>query len=148
MIEITQGHRDEIVAHAREDSPNECCGLLFGRGTRAERLLRMENIEHSPLNYRVDSQKLLEAFQAMEDVGLDLIGIYHSHTHSPAQPSRTDISLAGYPDAHYLIVSLAKPDAPVLRAFLIDRGVVDEQPIKILATTPAPVANEPGARHS
>lgn len=141
MIEITQSHRDEIIAHAREDYPNECCGLLFGVNGRAERLLRMENVEHSPLTYRVDSQKLLEAFQAMEEIGLDLVGIYHSHTHSPAEPSRTDIALAGYPDAHYLIVSLANQDEPVLRAFLINNGVVVEQPIKIV---PSPVESAPG----
>ncbi len=138
MIEITQSHRDEIIAHAREDYPNECCGLLFGTKGRAERLLRMENVEHSPLTYRVDSQKLLEAFQAMDEIGFDLVGIYHSHTHSPAEPSRTDIALAGYPDAHYLIVSLADPEQPVLRAFLIDNGVVVEQPIKVVAS-PSPV---------
>jgi proteasome lid subunit RPN8/RPN11 len=142
VIEITQSHRDEIIAHAREDYPNECCGLLFGVNGRAERLLRMENVEHSPLNYRVDSQKLLEAFEAMEAIGLDLVGIYHSHTHSPAEPSRTDIALAGYPDAHYLIVSLANQEEPVLRAFLINNGVVVEQPIKIV---PSPVESKPGA---
>ncbi len=142
MIEITQSHRDEIIAHAREDYPNECCGLLFGVNGRAERLLRMENVEHSPLNYRVDSQKLLEAFEAMEAIGLDLVGIYHSHTHSPAEPSRTDIALAGYPDAHYLIVSLANQEEPVLRAFLINNGVVVEQPIKVV---PSPVESKPGA---
>lgn len=138
MIEITQSHYDEIIAHAREDYPNECCGLLFGMNGRAERLLRMENIEHSPLTYRVDSQKLLEAFQTMDEIGLDLVGIYHSHTHSPAEPSRTDIALAGYPDAHYLIVSLADQEKPVLRAFLIDNGVVVEQPIKVVPS-PSPV---------
>ncbi|HVC35356.1 MAG TPA: Mov34/MPN/PAD-1 family protein [Chloroflexota bacterium] len=145
VIEITRGHHDDIVAHARNDFPNECCGLLFGEGSRADRLLRMENVEHSPLNYRVDSQKLLEAFQMMEEVGLDLVGIYHSHTHSPAAPSRTDIALAGYPDVHYLIVSLADPDQPVLRAFLIDKGLVEEQAIQI---TPALASADtrPGGR--
>lgn len=138
MIEISQSHYNEIVVHAREDYPNECCGLLFGKNARAERLVRMENVEHSPLNYRVDSQKLLEAFQAMEDVGLDLVGIYHSHTHSPAEPSRTDIALAGYPDVHYLIVSLADQERPVLRAFLIENGAVAEQPIQVGAKGTSP----------
>ena len=131
MIEITQAHRDEIVAHAREDAPNECCGLLFGKSTFAERLQRMENVEHSPLNYRVDSRQLFEAFDAMDRIGLELIGIYHSHTHSPAFPSRTDISLAGYPDAHYLIVSLAKPEQPDLRAFKIINGKVSEEEVVV-----------------
>ena len=131
MIEITQAHRDEIIAHAREDAPNECCGLLFGKDTLAERLQRMENVEHSPLNYRVDSRQLFEAFDAMDRIGLELIGIYHSHTHSPALPSRTDISLAGYPDAHYLIVSLAEPERPDLRAFKIVNGKVTEEEVVV-----------------
>jgi proteasome lid subunit RPN8/RPN11 len=131
VIEITQDHVDEIIAHAREDFPNECCGLLFGSGTRAQRLIRMENVEHSPLNYRVDGKALFEAFDSMDRVGLDLVGIYHSHTHSPAQPSRTDINLAGYPDAHYLIVSLANAENPDLRAFTIVNGAVTEQEVAI-----------------
>ena len=131
MIELTQGHADEIVAHAREDYPNECCGLLFGTESRAQRLLRMENIEHSPLNYRVDGKALFEAFDSMDRIGLDLVGIYHSHTHSPALPSRTDINLAGYPDAHYLIVSLAISHKPDLRAFTIVNGAVAEQEVVI-----------------
>lgn len=131
VIEITAAHRADIIAHAREDFPNECCGLLFGRGTQAQQLLRMENVEHSPLNYRVDGKALFEAFEAMDKLGFDLIGIYHSHTHSPAQPSRTDISLAGYPDAHYLIVSLANQERPDLRAFTIVNGTVTEQEVVV-----------------
>ena len=131
MIELSRSHVDEIVSHAREDFPNECCGLLFGPEGRVERLLKMENIEHSPLTYRVDPKALFEAFDSMERVGLDLVGIYHSHTHSPAQPSRTDITLAGYPDSHYLIVSLAHPDQPDLRAFTIVDGIVTEQEVVI-----------------
>jgi proteasome lid subunit RPN8/RPN11 len=131
VIDLNQAHVDEIVSHAREDSPNECCGLLFGTEGRVDRLLRMENIEHSPLNYRVDPKALFEAFDSMDRVGLDLVGIYHSHTHSPAQPSQTDISLAGYPDAHYLIVSLANPERPDLRAFTIVNGAVAEQEVVI-----------------
>ena len=131
MIEISQAQRDEIVVHAREDAPNECCGLLFGQDHRAERLRRMENVEHSPLNYRVDPKALFEVFEEMDQLGLELVGIYHSHTHSPARPSRTDVALAGYPDAHYLIVSLADPDHPDLRAFTIVDGAVEEQEVVI-----------------
>ncbi len=131
VIEITCAHRDEIIAHAREDFPNECCGLLFGTGSTATYFMRMENVEHSPLNYRVDGKALISAFQEMDDRGLDLIGIYHSHTHSPAMPSRTDIALAGYPDAHYLIVSLADQEKPDLRAFTIVDGVVAEQEVVV-----------------
>ncbi len=131
VIEITQAQRDEIIAHAQEEFPNECCGLLFGKNSTAQQLLRMENVEHSPLNYRVDSRALLEAFEQMDRLGLDLIGIYHSHTHSPAVPSRTDVALAGYPDAHYLIVSLADRERPVLRAFRIVDGTVDEQEVVV-----------------
>jgi [CysO sulfur-carrier protein]-S-L-cysteine hydrolase len=131
VIELTLAQRDEIVAHAREDYPNECVGLLLGKENRAERLLRMENVEHSPLNYRVDPRELLRIFDEMDELGLELVGIYHSHTHSPARPSRTDIALAGYPDAHYLIVSLQDQERPDLRAFSIVDGVVEEQEVMV-----------------
>jgi proteasome lid subunit RPN8/RPN11 len=131
VIEITESYREEMIAHAREEFPNECCGLLFGTGRTAKHCMRMENIEHSPLNYRVDGKALIQAFQDMDEQGLDLIGIYHSHTHSPAEPSRTDVSLAGYPDAHYLIISLADQENPDLRAFTIVDGVVTEQEVVV-----------------
>jgi proteasome lid subunit RPN8/RPN11 len=131
MIEISSAFRDEIIAHAHEEFPNECVGLLFGVGNVAEQCLRMENVERSPLNYRVDGKELIRVFGEMDNLGLDLIGIYHSHTHSPARPSRTDIALAGYPDAHYVIVSLADRERPDLRAFTIVDGVVTEQEVVV-----------------
>lgn len=131
MIELTVTHREEIIAHAREDFPNECVGLLLGKTNRAERLLRMENVEHSPLNYRVEPRALLQIFDEMDALGLELVGIYHSHTHSPARPSRTDIELAGYPDAHYLIISLQDQERPDLRAFTIVEGMVEEQEVVV-----------------
>lgn len=131
MIEITPDQRDEMIAHARADFPNECVGLLLGRQCRAERLVRMDNIERSPLNYRVDPRELLKIFDEMDALGLDLVGIYHSHTHSPARPSQTDIALAGYPDAHYLIVSLEDPEQPDLRAYRIAEAVVEEQEVVV-----------------
>ncbi|HEX5416294.1 MAG TPA: M67 family metallopeptidase [Chloroflexota bacterium] len=131
MIELTSAHQDEIIAHARAEFPNECVGLLLGKDNRAERLLRMENIERSPLNYRVDPRELLRIFDEMDELGLQLVGIYHSHTHSPARPSKTDIAYAGYPDAHYLIVSLQDEEHPDLRAFTIVEGVVEEQEVAL-----------------
>jgi len=131
VIELTVTHREEIIAHAREDFPNECVGLLLGKTNRAERLLRMENVEHSPLNYRVEPRALLQIFDEMDALGLELVGIYHSHTHSPARPSRTDIELAGYPDAHYLIISLQDQERPDLRAFTIVEGMVEEQEVVV-----------------
>jgi proteasome lid subunit RPN8/RPN11 len=131
VIEISAAQQQEIIAHAQEDFPNECCGLLFGQGTRADVLRRMENIEHSPLNYRVDPKALLAVFDEMEGRRLDLVGIYHSHTHSPAYPSKTDRDLAGYPEAHYLIVSLQDRAKPILRAFRIIEGGVSEEAIQV-----------------
>jgi len=131
LIEITTSQHQEMLAHAEADFPNECCGLLFGRGARAENLRRMENVEHSPLNYRVDPKALLDVFDEMDQRGLELAGIYHSHTHSPAYPSKTDRDLAGYPEAHYLIVSLQHRQEPVIRAFRIVQGQVSEEPIEI-----------------
>ncbi|MGH2460039.1 MAG: M67 family metallopeptidase, partial [Chloroflexota bacterium] len=99
----------------------ECCGLLYGKGSRVEQVVWMENIEHSPLNYRVSPRAYIAMEDAMAERGLSHIGFYHSHTDSPATPSRTDIRYAshGYPDMFQVIVSLADPDSPVLRAFTI-----------------------------
>ncbi|HLG50410.1 MAG TPA: M67 family metallopeptidase [Chloroflexota bacterium] len=123
VLELPAPLRDRIIQHARLVCPEECCGLLFGRGSRVEQIMWMENIEHSALNYRVSDRAFLVTEDAMSRAGLDLIGFYHSHTHSPASPSRTDINYAarGYPDFFQVIVSLANPDEPVLRAYTIGK---------------------------
>lgn len=117
---------DEIVAHAREETPNECCGLIGGSDGRAERVFRARNSEASPFRYVVDPQDQFRIIGEIEEAGEELVGIYHSHTRSAAYPSQTDVNLAdGWPDPLYLICSLAA-DEPEVRAFAIRDGAIDE----------------------
>ena len=99
--------RDEIVAHARAGLPNEACGILAGTGDRVERFYPAEPDEPSPFYYRIESRDQIRIMNAIDDAGLDLVGIYHSHVASPAYPSRTDAEQAFWPEAVYVIVSLA-----------------------------------------
>ncbi len=119
-----------MVRHAREEAPNECCGLIGGADGAATTLYRARNAEASPLRYNLDPQDQFRIMREMEERGEDLAAIYHSHTHSPAYPSQTDINLATYPDALYLIVSLADPQQQ-LRGFRITDGEVKEADLVI-----------------
>lgn len=133
MFELPRSYYDEIVAHAREDAPNECCGLIAGDGDgRVHRLYRMTNVEQSPYRYNVDPKELLQVYNEVERQGWDLVGIYHSHTATEAYPSPTDVRLASWPGACYLIVSLADGHNPVLRGFFITDGAVTETPISVV----------------
>lgn len=116
-----------VLAQAQEEAPNECCGLLLGRQGRVERVIRGTNIDHSPVTYNMDPQELFRVHREMEEEGLDLIAIYHSHPRTRAYPSSTDIAKATYPDSFYMIVSLGDHGAaPEVRAFRIAEGRVNE----------------------
>ena len=124
-MKIPQQLVDEMFSHAREDLPNECCGMLGGDAGEARTLYRAENAEASPLRYSIDAKEQFRLMREIEDGGEDLVAIYHSHTKSPAYPSQTDVNLAGWPEAVYLIVSLAEEE-PVLRGFWIREGRIEE----------------------
>ncbi len=96
---------DEILAHARRDHPDEACGVVAGKDGVATRVIAMDNAERSPTFYRFDAQEQLRVWRSMDDADEVPLVIYHSHTATEAHPSRTDISLASEPDAHYLLVS-------------------------------------------
>lgn len=119
--------RDEIVAHARAGLPNEACGILAGLDGRVERFFPAEADEPSPYYYRIESRDQIRIMNEIDEAGLDLIGIYHSHTSSPAFPSRTDAEQAFWPDAVYVIVSLASPDADVRGYRIRDMEVTEEE---------------------
>jgi proteasome lid subunit RPN8/RPN11 len=123
-MRIAQRLLDEIVAHAREDLPNECCGMVGGVDGEARTLYRAANAEASPFRYSIDAREQFRLMREIEEAGEELAGIYHSHTKSAAYPSQTDVNLAAWPDAVYLIVSLADPDDPVARGFWIRDGEI------------------------
>jgi proteasome lid subunit RPN8/RPN11 len=129
MLTVTREQVAEMVEHARQEAPNECCGLLFGRDGRVERVFRGTNIDRSPRTYQMDPRELLE-IPRMEAQGLELVGIYHSHPASPARPSSTDVARAFYPDVAYVIISLATAD-PDVRAYRIADGQVRDAELVI-----------------
>jgi len=140
MIEIPAEIKEQLVAHAQAAFPNEACGLLAGPGAtdgtvegpaRAERFVPMTNADASPVSYRLDPGEQFRVFNELDDAGLELVAIYHSHTHSEAYPSETDRRLAFYPEAHYLLLSLEDRENPVLRGFTILDGEVEEQDVKV-----------------
>jgi proteasome lid subunit RPN8/RPN11 len=130
-MRIAQSLIDEIVAHAREDVPNECCGMIGGVDGEARTVYRATNAEASPLRYSIDAGEQFRLMREIEEAGEELASIYHSHTRSPAYPSQTDVNLAGWPDAVYLIASLADPDAPDVRAFWIREGRIEDAELVI-----------------
>ena len=131
MFVLERKYADEIIAHGRQEAPNECCGVLAGRDGRVEKLFRAVNAEKSPYRYNVDPHDLLRIYRECDANGWDFLAIYHSHTHTEAYPSPTDVSLAAWPEAVYIIVSLADPENPVLKAFRIQDGRVSEEELGI-----------------
>jgi proteasome lid subunit RPN8/RPN11 len=128
---LERKYADEIIAQAREEAPNECCGVLAGRDGRVEKLFRALNAEKSPYRYNVEPHDLLRIYRECDARGWDFLAIYHSHTHTEAYPSPTDVRLAAWPESTYVIVSLADPENPVLRAFRIQDGRVSEEELRI-----------------
>jgi len=120
VVEIPAAIRDQIVEHARSGLPDETCGILAGQNGVATRFFPATNADASPYKYSIDSKDLLDIVTEIEDAGDEIVAIYHSHTRSPALPSRTDVELAFWPDAAYLIVSLM--NEPDLRAWEIRDG--------------------------
>jgi [CysO sulfur-carrier protein]-S-L-cysteine hydrolase len=136
MLTIDHALYAQIVAHARKDHPDEACGVIAGPAgsDRPERFIPMENAERSPTFYRFDSMEQLRVWREMDDRDEEPVVIYHSHTATEAYPSRTDISYASEPAAHYVLVSTREPAEagdPEFRSFRIVAGEVTEEEVRI-----------------
>ena len=124
-MRISQSLIDEMVAHARSDLPNECCGMVGGAGGEASVVVPVVNSAASPLRFEMDPQGQYNALKAIEDDGKEMLAIYHSHTKSAAYPSQTDVNQAvNWPDAIYLIVSLQDEDAPEVKGYWLKDLVI------------------------
>lgn len=121
----------EMVEHGLREFPNEACGLLAGKDGVPVRFFAMRNLDASPASYRLDPKEQLQVFDRLDEDGQELLGIFHTHTHSEAYPSETDTKLAFYPDAYYLVMSLSDREHPVLRAFRILDGAITEEELTI-----------------
>lgn len=132
VLQIPSEFVNEMVRHAREDAPNECCGLLAGRDGHVVKLYRIDNSEHSPTRYFMEPAELLHALRDIDDNGWGLVAIYHSHPEGEAYPSATDVELA-WPGTPYVIISLLAKETPHTRAFLIDGKRIDEVKVEVVS---------------
>jgi [CysO sulfur-carrier protein]-S-L-cysteine hydrolase len=133
VLEIDRAVYDAIVAHARRDHPDEACGVVAGPAgsDTASRFIPMANAERSPTFYRFDSMEQFQVWKEMDERDEEPVVIYHSHTATEAYPSRTDISLASEPGAHYVLVSTREADTVEFRSFRIVDGVVTEEEVTV-----------------
>ena len=137
MLKITRGHVQAMIAHARVDHPDEACGVIIGAAGSDEptRLVQMINADRSPTFFRFDPAEQFRLYQEMDAKDEEIVVVYHSHTATEAYPSRSDVSLAAEPQAHYVLVSTAASghqDGPVeVRSYRILDGVVTEEEIEI-----------------
>ena len=132
---------DEMVQHAIDDLPNECCGIITGKDGAAATFYRTRNAEASPFRYSIDPRDILKVEREMDDDGLQVLVIYHSHVASEAYPSPTDVRLSQwpgtdppmdlYPGAHYVLISLKDRHNPAVRAYTITSGVLAEVEIEV-----------------
>ncbi len=131
MFYLERKHADEMVAHARAEDPLECCGLLAGRDGKIVKLYPTTNTAASGERYLMDPKELFSIFKELDDNGWEVLAIYHSHTHTEAYPSPTDVQLAYWSEPLYLIVSLKDKANPQIRAFHIREGKIKEEPLAL-----------------
>jgi len=129
-MKLSRALYDEMVEHARAEAPNECCGMVATSDGQAVKVYRAVNAAASPLRYEIDGAEQYRIQMDIDDAGHDLGAIYHSHTRSKPYPSQTDINLAFYPEALYVIVGLAGEE-PDVRAFYIRDGQVTEAELEV-----------------
>jgi proteasome lid subunit RPN8/RPN11 len=134
VLTLSTATRDAIVAHARRDHPDEACGVVAGPegSDRPVRMFEMLNAARSPTFYEFDSTDLLNLYKEMARNDEEPVIIYHSHTATEAYPSRTDISFASEPNAHYVLVSTAETDSTEFRSFRIVAGEVTEEQVQVV----------------
>lgn len=142
-IEIPRERFEEILGHLRDGRPNEACGVLAGVDGKVAAVYPMRNAEESPVAYRFDEREQLDVFREVEGRGWDLLAFFHSHTHTEAYPSSTDVRqahwedpstgepLAAYPGTRYVIVSLMDAE-PAVRAYTFEGGAPVEEEVRIV----------------
>lgn len=135
MLSIGQSILDAIIRHARQDHPDEACGVVAGPAgsDRPLRHIPMQNAARSMTFYEFDSQEYLRVWREMDGRDEEAVVIYHSHTATEAYPSRTDVSFAGWPDTHYLLLSTRDPRFTEVRSYRIVDGTVTEEPVRVIA---------------
>jgi proteasome lid subunit RPN8/RPN11 len=130
IIRIPQFIYQKMIEHARREAPMECCGILGGRDGSLEKTFELRNEEQSPVRYSMSPQEQLKVFEEMDREALEMVAIYHSHTHTIPFPSETDVRLAFYPGVISVIISL-KEETPVMKAFRISEDAISPEEIEV-----------------
>ena len=131
MIYLTKEQVEELIGHCKAEVPNEACGILAGKDGQVQKIYRMTNRDKSSATFFMEPKEQLKVTKEIRDLGLEMTGIYHSHTESQAYPSAHDVEMAFYPEASYVIVSLKDENAPSIKSFKITDGKISEEEVKI-----------------
>ncbi|MFT5206809.1 MAG: proteasome lid subunit RPN8/RPN11 [Candidatus Omnitrophota bacterium] len=131
-VKIPKDVYDEMIKHAKDVYPQEACGFAAGKDGEMKYFYPVDNMDHSSVTYNMDPKQQMKAFKKFDDDGVELIGIFHSHVASKAEPSQTDRAMAFYPEVSYLIASLADMDNPDLKSYRINGDDVRQEEINIL----------------
>ena len=132
MIYLITDNYQEIIKHCQKEYPKEVCGILAGKENKISKVYEMANISESPETcYLMNPEEQLKVFKEMRNLGIEMLGIYHSHSSSFAYPSRRDCEMVFYPEVDYVIISLKDYNNPDVRAFKIIEGKIEEEKIEI-----------------
>lgn len=131
MLYLTRKQVEELAEHSKRESPNEACGILAGREGKVKKVYRMANTDKSPVTFFMDSKEQLEVMKEIRNLGLEMVGIYHSHLATEAYPSARDVELAFYPEVSHVIVSIKDRNNPSIRSFRIVEGKIEEEKIVV-----------------
>ena len=132
MLTLPREMVDRVLAHARRDHPDECCGVIAGRDGVATRMWEMDNADRSPTGFTFDSAQWLQVYREVDDADEEFLVVYHSHTMTEAYPSRTDVRWSRETEfAHWLLVS-TRAETDEVRAYTIEDGVVTEEPLTVV----------------
>lgn len=130
MLYLSKEQARELIEHSKRECPNEACGILAGKDGKVVKVYQMANTDKSSTTFFMDPKEQLTTMKEIRNLGLEMIGIYHSHTQIQAYPSAHDVELAFYPEASYVIVSIENKDAPSIRSFRIVEGKIEEEELK------------------
>ncbi len=131
MLYLSKEEAKELVKHSERESPNEACGILAGNDGKVEKVYQMTNTDKSPKTFIMDPKEQLNVMKEIRDLGMKMVGIYHSHIETETYPSAHDVELAFYPEASYVIISTKDKANPSIRSFRIIEGEISEEEVKI-----------------
>ena len=132
MVRIPKSIYQRMIEHARREWPLECCGILSGREKTVQKAFELQNAEESSVRYSTPPQEQLKVFEEMEKECMEMIAVYHSHPHTIAFPSETDVRLAFYPDVTSIIISLKEEESPMVKAFQIAKEAIYLEEIEVI----------------